>query len=431
MSNGFDDFLQDLRGELERCVANEETASARHTPERVPVWRSRTVIVWATALLVVAAVAVGAVETQSSNGPPSGNNLVPGNGASGVAAIVLPLTPQPIASPSVAAAPAGYSLSAVAAHTAADVWAVGDRIETSDGAQPGASLHSLVMRWEGAVWREVLTPDIGPLTAVGVAAGSQVWALSGSTSDVLHYNGATWSVVPTNAPDGSRLNGLAAVGPNDVWIVGSRPGGALIERWNGLAWQTIEAPGTAGGNASLAAVSGSSATNVWAVGSDGEGALVYTWDGTRWSQTPAPDADRTGEIGSTALWAVAAISPTQVWGADDQLWRWDGTRWQQSGGAYAGDSGQMSAVSANDIWLAAATAGAAHFDGTVWRSIGAGETGVPAGATVVVRSVDAASPTDVWVAGSIQQTSDGRSLPLVLHWNGSAWRVAVDSVRTP
>jgi hypothetical protein len=429
MSNGFDEFLQDLRGELERCVANEETASVRHTPERVPVWRSRTVLVWATALLVVAAVAVGAVETQSPNRPPSTNNLLPGSGASGVAAIVLPLTPLPSASPS--AAPAGYSLNAVAARTATDAWAVGDRSEILDGAQHGAALHSLVMHWEGAIWREVPTPDIGPLTAVSVAPAGQVWAIGSSTSDVLHFDGATWSVVPTNAPDGSRLNGLAAVGPSDVWIVGSRPGGALIERWNGLAWQTIEAPGTAGVNASLAAVSGSSATNVWAVGSDGNGALVYTWDGTRWSQPPALGEGRLGETGSIALWAVAAISPTKVWVADDNLWLWDGVRWQQSGGAYAGDSGQLSAVSANDIWLAAATAGAARFDGTVWRSIGAVETGVTAGATVVVRSVDAVSLTDVWVAGSIQQTPDGTSLPLLLHWNGSVWRVAVDSVRTP
>jgi hypothetical protein len=426
MSNGFDDFLQDLRGELERCVTDEATASARHTSQRVPVWRSRTVLVWATALLIVAAVAVGAVETQSPNRPPSTNNLLPDNGAGGAAAIVLPLTPLPVATPT-SAPSVGYSLSAVAARTATDAWAVGDRIETFDGAR-AVALHSLVMHWDGGLWREVATPDIGALTAVAATVDGQVWALGESTNDVLHFDGSAWWVVPTGAPDGSKLNGLAAVGPSDVWIVGSRPAGALIEHWNGLTWQTVATPGTESANASLAAVSGSSATNVWAVGSDGDGALVYTWDGTRWSQPPAPEASETG---STALWAVAAVSPTKVWVVDDYLWLWDGTGWQQSGGAYAGDSGQLSAASAADVWLAATAAGAAHFDGTTWNAIGAAATGVPAGATVVVRSVDALSPNDVWVAGSIQQSSDGVTLPLVLHWNGSAWRVAVDSVRTP
>jgi hypothetical protein len=48
-----------------------------------------------------------------------------------------------------------------------------------------------------------------------------------------------------------------------------------------------------------------------------------------------------------------------------------------------------------------------------------------------MRSVDALSPTDVWVVGSIQQTPDGAPLPLILHWDGSAWRTIVDDVRTP
>jgi hypothetical protein len=432
MSNGFDEFLQDLRGELERCVANEETASVRHTPERVPVWRSRTVLVWATALLVVAAVAVGAVETQSPNRPPSTNNLLPGSGASGAAAIVLPLSPPPATSP--IAAPVGYSLSAVAARTATDAWAVGHRIETSAGAdQRGADLHSLVMHWDGGVWREVPTPDIGALTAVAVTAAGQVWALGGSTNDVLHYDGAGWSVVPTGAPDGSRLNGLAAIGTGDVWIVGSRPGGPvapLTLHWNGLTWQVVDtSEADVGPGAVLRSVSGTSATNVWAVGSmaDGSGLAIH-WDGTTWAPvTVAPPAG--ADASFNGLGAVAAIATNDVWITTGQsVEHWDGAHWRSpatpvpvAGGA------TISAASPVDVWVSAqGLGGLMKWDGNAWRNYAVGEIGL----TLLdnITGVAARASGDVWAVGTSTPADGGQVIPLVLHWNGTMWRIVVHAV---
>ena len=117
-------------------------------------------------------------------------------------------------------------LFAVAAVSANDVWAVGESYELNPE-------HTLIEHWDGSAWSIVPSPSVGSMSVlkgVTAVASDDVWALGGSAqsgicpTDTLaeHWDGSTWSVVPTDPmPDSNEwFNGAAAVSSNDVWGVG-------------------------------------------------------------------------------------------------------------------------------------------------------------------------------------------------------------------
>jgi hypothetical protein len=127
-------------------------------------------------------------------------------------------------------------------------------------------------------------------TATAAIADNDIWAVgfsnpgtSSSTPVAVHFNGTSWSVVPT--PTGtqpSAFEGVAAVASNDVWAVGyqqvSSTGTAqpLIEHWDGTNWvrEANAAPGVR-----ITGIAAISASDIWAVGTGG----IQNWNGTSWS----------------------------------------------------------------------------------------------------------------------------------------------------
>jgi hypothetical protein len=105
--------------------------------------------------------------------------------------------------------------------------------------------------------------------------------------------------------------------------------------------------------------------------------LILHWNGTAWSQVPSPDN------GSTYLYDVAAVSPTDAWAVG----------YGSSGGAFV-----------------------THWNGTAWSI-------VPAPALGSLSGVTARSATDVWVAGG-----DATGAPALAHWTGDGWSVTPVSV---
>ena len=102
-----------------------------------------------------------------------------------------------------------------------------------------------------------------------------------------HFNGTSWSVIPTPAVQGGEFFAVDGVTSNDVWVVGSQAAGnsftALIEHWNGTSWSVIAGP-RVGRGAFLSAIVGISSNDVWAAGSNSSsGVLVEHWDGVSWS----------------------------------------------------------------------------------------------------------------------------------------------------
>jgi hypothetical protein len=169
----------------------------------------------------------------------------------------------------------GARFAQVFAQAHADVWAVGWRYFAD-------SQLTLVEHWNGHAWSVVPSPNAGKadenfLQAVAATSQKDVWAAGyhypppeGLMGPLIqHWDGDRWSILPSpQYPSDHGLNGLASVGPDDVWAVGSglrderfRP---LVLHWDGKRWAEAEACNLPG--ASLTSVAAFQSGDVWAVG---------------------------------------------------------------------------------------------------------------------------------------------------------------------
>lgn len=235
------------------------------------------------------------------------------------------------------------SLSTISAASASDIWAAGS----------GASLH-----WNGRTWTRVPVPVSGlhNLNSVKVLSSSNAWAVGSvtvgspfgdiSANLILHWNGKTWTRIPSPAPPsakyGDLLNGITGVSAGNIWAVGCTDGcqvqGAFspqIERWNGKTWRQVAAPVTPYGLYALDGVTAASASSAWAVGGGGPGTAlsgaIAHWNGRTWKLSPG--------ISGTQLSGVTATSPGNAWavgGAESGatshalILHWNGKAWARS-----------------------------------------------------------------------------------------------------
>ena len=240
-------------------------------------------------------------------------------------------------------------LYAVAAVAPNDVWAVGLASTANSGA--------VIMHWDGVSWTVVPNPPAGifmsNLMALAVIAPNDVWAVgSGRIGDedatlTLHWNGVAWSFVssPNVAPEvDNTLSGVAAVGANDVWAVGTQQPTSLTDphtlvlHWDGTAWTIVSSPNDGGntvGNHLLAA-SAVAANDVWAVGYSELGTLAEHWDGTNWSVISTPSS--ANGAAPIFLPGVAALASNNIWAVGEAFdnrrsvshtltEQWNGTQW--------------------------------------------------------------------------------------------------------
>ena len=130
--------------------------------------------------------------------------------------------------------------------------------------------------------------------------------------------------MPTPSPGGaagySQLAAVAATSASNAWAVGvytSGPGTpvrGMAEHWNGTTWTLVPTLNPGGGTTTynyLSGVAATSATNVWAVGwySNSAGSvltLIEHWNGTAWTQVPSPSPG--GRARSNWLLGVSATS---------------------------------------------------------------------------------------------------------------------------
>ncbi|HMA36800.1 MAG TPA: hypothetical protein VKY74_20260, partial [Chloroflexia bacterium] len=148
-----------------------------------------------------------------------------------------------------------------------------------------------------------------------------------------HWTGTRWTIVPSpnvNPPEfplENRLDGVAAIGPGDTWAVGShktitttaqtvRVAGQqpLIEHWDGQTWSVVPSPSRSPEwDHHLIGVAGTGPGDVWAVGAVADGALsaplVFHWDGGAWRDTPAPRPPGP----NAELLGVTARGPDDAW----------------------------------------------------------------------------------------------------------------------
>lgn len=234
--------------------------------------------------------------------------------------------------------PAGGKLNGVASASANDVWAVGV-VSFSD---PPVILH-----WDGIRWASVAHPrQTGFLSGVSAVSANDVWAVGesqvpgvGLQTLIEHWNGRKWSVVPSpNIGPMDQLRAVTAVSANDVWAVGfAKPTATsapqtLILHWDGTSWTVVPSPNPAGaGDNELLGVTAVSATDVWAVGQTGNGAQTLTehWDGISWAAVSSPSPGRLAGVAAVSasdVWAVGAVS--DINGVTSTvIEQWNGTSW--------------------------------------------------------------------------------------------------------
>jgi hypothetical protein len=218
-----------------------------------------------------------------------------------------------------------------------------------------------------------------------------------------------------------------------VWTVGETISSSgishgLIEHFNGHSWTMVPSPKIR--NGSLAAVSSDSPTDAWAVGGIfNKTPLIEHWDGTTWQVVKAAPSPCTN-CATDEFKSVDAISPTNVWVlglaaptgcehcAFSFLEHWNGSHWSLTAQRIASAVEAISGTSADDVWAVGSGGLIEHFNGTTWRQIAN-----PAGTSNDLAAVDALSPIDAWAV-----SSDGT---LTEQWNGTAWQTVPTAPNLP
>jgi hypothetical protein len=111
-----------------------------------------------------------------------------------------------------------------------DVWLVGTRYP------PGHRSRTFTEHWNGAAWTVIASPNRGPRIANGLSdvtalAPDKVWAVGASSADsapaktlTMRWNGAKWSIVESPNPPALYGDGFVAVsglpGTKLLWAVG-------------------------------------------------------------------------------------------------------------------------------------------------------------------------------------------------------------------
>jgi hypothetical protein len=156
---------------------------------------------------------------------------------------------------------------------------------------------------------------------------------------IEHWDGSSWSVIPSPSPGSSFLYGVAATSPSDAWAVGDYTdkngmNQTLTEHWDGVSWSVVRSPSAGIGDTLQSVVYVPGSGQVWAAGSykTNKGAvasLTEQWNGTSWNIVPSAT--------SGSFYGIAAISASNIWAVGSILSRtltiteqWNGSSWKYS-----------------------------------------------------------------------------------------------------
>jgi hypothetical protein len=266
---------------------------------------------------------------------------------------------------------------------------------------------------------------------------------------------ATWSVVstPNAGPGRNQLSGVDALSGTDAWAVGSADASTapwtrpLAVHWDGTGW-TLASPPTPAAGGQLNAVDGSASDNVWAVGTAASWTLPLTqhWNGTSWATAPSPSPAGATTVnlrdvktfGPGDAWAVGRVDLAHPASPRGQtlIQRWNGTSWNivpsPNPDAASNQLTAVDGVAADDVWAvggfgedgygrATVVPLVVHWNGSAWTRVPLPDDG-PMLAVPELRDVVAVATNDVWVVGVVFHFGVFQQVPYLLHWNGSTWQ---------
>ena len=190
-------------------------------------------------------------------------------------------------------------------------------------------------------------------------------------------------------------------------------------------WNIVGSPNTALPTNFLGGVRVVAPNDIWAVGGSARGSrianpLTEHWDGAAWTIVPAPQPPGT----TASLSAVSPFSSTDVWAVGSVRTgngplktfteHWDGTQWSvvpspslAKIGAYPADNSlaDVVAIASNDVWavgtattIISGEALILHWDGSIWKIVpnpGANPRFYDAN----LLGITAVSANDIWAVG--------------------------------
>ncbi len=295
-------------------------------------------------------------------------------------------------------------------------WAVGTECVSGCGTATEVD-GTLILHYNGTSWSQVPSPSpsatFNELTSVTALSDTNVWTVGdycasgcGTSAEVddsltLHWNGTTWSQFPSKNPSASVnvLLSVTAASSSDVWAAGLKCNTGctrlltLTEHWNDTAWSNVSSPSPSSTWNVLTGVSSFPTHKAWAAGATGTKTFVLRWTGTKWVSVSSPNPTSF----ANALSGVSSPSATSAW-------------------AVGADCPNCTSTSQPYRTLAV------HWNGTSWSKV---STPNPSSADDVLEGVAARTGTDAWAIGQTCASACGQPTevdnPLIIHWNGTKW----------
>jgi hypothetical protein len=387
-----------------------------------------------------------------------------------VAAFVSPAAAAQDASPRIATAapaPSSSELRAVSAVSASDAWAAG--YDASGTGVKSLIEHWDGTSWS-IVSNPNPVPNGNFLNGLAARTSSDAWAVGyyfptaapdRSKTLIEHWNGTRWRIIPSPNPGFKTsgydvLNGVSAVSATDVWAAGYYNTGTgmdrtLILHWDGSTWSKVPSPNQGTFGNYLNAVSADSGTSAWAVGDSFNDNLLLHWDGSTWTKAAPPTLAGGSMSSPVTLNGVASLSGADAWTVGNYEYydqdnglldntlaaRWNGSTWTQTPSANAGGPfppnccsyfDAVSASTASNAWAVGEyqyyQSGAARWkslierwNGSSWVQTASPNPGTSYGTRLV--GVSTVSATDTWAVGYYNTATTYKAL--ILHWDGSSW----------
>jgi hypothetical protein len=327
-------------------------------------------------------------------------------------------------------------------------------------------------------WSIVPSPNTDPtqynqLFGVACPSASDCWAAgyyyNGSRSQTLieHWDGSSWSIVPSPNSSTSESNfllGITCASATDCWAVGHHDSGdvavfvTLIEHYDGTSWSVVSSPNvTEAQDNEFRSVTCTSSVDCWTVGyySIGNPALgtiitqtlIEHWDGASWIVVNSPNSSpaENNALNSVTCasaancWAVGNSS-SQVNGSLSLIERYDGISWTIVSSPNPSPTNYniplgVTCMSATDCLLAGYYSEASatqslieHYDGASWNLISSANTSSTQ--SNFPFAIACTSATDCWTVGFYYGFPGGNIYTLIDHYDGASWSV-VDSPNPP
>jgi hypothetical protein len=198
----------------------------------------------------------------------------------------------------------GGFLQGIVAFSPTNVWADGAMYTSNSGRSV-----TLVEHWNGTTWKIIQSPNVNTIYnqiyALSATGPHDIWASGTFAPDathlgihqtlIEHYNGTSWSIVPSPNQNAfsNNTNAIAAIKPAVALATGDYYNGTtfrtLAEGWNGTNWALQTSPNHGTNENDIFGMAARSVTSAMAVGQFFQGTYGQTyamkWNGTTWSAT--------------------------------------------------------------------------------------------------------------------------------------------------